>query len=292
MTQRRAEFFLITIAMAWGTSWLFMKMGVDTLTPFNIIFLRFTIAFVIVALVFHRRLKGIDKETAKAAAVSGLIMVGMTATTLVGLETTMASTGGFIMSINAVFVVVIQAVLLRRLPTASIVVAVVLSMAGVFFLTGAKLLDFDAGTWWILLATLLNSVYIIYVGPASKRVDALQLGILQLGFAGAMGFVLSVCTETLAIPDTPNGMIAIVGLSLIGSAYCFVMQPVAQKHTTSERVGIIWSTESLWAAVFAFIFLGERFTPLNYLGAVLTFAAVLIALTDWDKLRKPSKNSP
>lgn len=260
-----------------------MKMGVETLGPFNIIFLRFTIAFVVVGLILHKRLRGIDKETLKAGAISGIIMFSMTATTLIGLQTTMASTGGFVMSVNAVFVVVIQAVLLRRLPALSIIVAVILSMAGVYFLTDAKLLDFDAGTWWILLATLLNSVYIVYVGPASRRVDPLQLGIVQLGFAAVSGLVFSVFTGTLELPATPNGIIAVLGLSFIGSAYCFVMQPVAQKHTTSERVGIIWSTESFFAALFAFILLGERFTPLNVVGAALTFVAVLIALTDWKK---------
>ncbi|MGI6105929.1 MAG: EamA family transporter [Raoultibacter sp.] len=48
MTRRRAELLLISIAIAWGFSWIFMKMGLEGLDPFNIVFLRFAIAFVVV----------------------------------------------------------------------------------------------------------------------------------------------------------------------------------------------------------------------------------------------------
>ena len=67
MSQRKSELVLISIAMAWGLSWLFMKMGIEGLSPLDIVFLRFSVAFIAVAVVFRRRLRGISRSTALCA---------------------------------------------------------------------------------------------------------------------------------------------------------------------------------------------------------------------------------
>lgn len=285
MSQRKSELVLISIAMAWGLSWLFMKMGIEGLSPLDIVFLRFSVAFIAVAVVFRRRLRGISRSTALCACASGAVLFGVCTSVLYGLGTTMASTGGFIISVQVVFVAVFQAVLVRKLPRLGIVIAAALCISGVCFLTDANPLDFDAGSLWILLAASLNAVYIVFVGSVSHRVDSFQLGALQLGVAAFLAGAGTVCFETIVLPATPQQWIAVLGLGLLCSAYCFVMQPVAQQNSTPERAGIIWSSEALFSAVFAFVLLGERFAPLNYLGAALMMSGVAIALTDWDRVR-------
>lgn len=285
VSQRKSELVLISIAMAWGLSWLFMKMGLEGLSPLDIVFLRFSVAFVAIAVVFHRKLRDITLTTALCAAASGTVLFGVCASVLYGLGTTMASTGGFIISVQVVFVAVIQAVLVKKLPRLGIVIAAGLCVAGVCLLTDANPLDFDAGSLWILLAALLNAVYIVFVGAVSDRVDAFQLGALQLGVAALLAGAGAVCFDVIVLPDSLRQWIAVLGLGLLCSAYCFVMQPVAQRNSTPERAGIFWSSEALFSAVFAFALLGERLAPLNCLGAVLVMSGVAIALTDWDRVR-------
>lgn len=285
MSRRKSEFVLISIAMAWGLSWLFMKMGLEGLSPLDIVFLRFSVAFLAVAVLFRRRLRGITRTTALCACASGAVLFGVCTSVLHGLATTMASTGGFLISVQVVFVAVIQAVLVRKLPRLGIVIAAVLCVAGVCLLTDANPLDFDAGSLWILLAAFLNAVYIVFVGSVSHRVDAFQLGALQLGVAALLAGAATACFEMIVLPESPQQWIAVLGLGLLCSAYCFVMQPVAQRNSTPERAGIIWSSEALFSAAFAFALLGERLAPLNCLGAVLMMSGVAVALTDWDRVR-------
>lgn len=285
MSRRKSEFLLLSIAAAWGLSWLFMKMGLEGLSPLGIVFLRFAVAFVAVAAVFHRRLRGVSGTTAACALVSGTVLFGVCTSVLHGLTTTMASTGGFLISVNVVFVALIQAALTRRLPKPSIAMAILLCVAGVFFLTDASLADMDAGSFWILLAAFLNAVYIVFVSRVSPRVDAFHLGALQLGVTALIAGIAALAFDAVALPSTPGGWIAVLGLGLVCSAYCFVMQPVAQKHSTPERAGIIWSSEALFSAVFVFLILGERFSPLNCLGALLVMAGVAAALVDWSGVR-------
>ena len=47
-TQQRADSMLALVAMAWGSSYLLMKIGLDGIPPFCIFAIRFSIAFIAV----------------------------------------------------------------------------------------------------------------------------------------------------------------------------------------------------------------------------------------------------
>lgn len=198
----------------------------------------------------------------------------------------MASTGGSIISVNVVFVALLQALLVKKLPSFSIAFAVISSIGGIYLLTNAQIMDYDSGSSWILLAAFLNAVYIVFVSKVSKHIDTFQLGTLQLGVTATLALIATLVTGPLLLPSSANQWIAVLGLGLVCTAYCFVMQPVAQGYSTPERAGILWSTEALFSAIFVFIFLGERFTPLNYVGAFLVMAAVVVTLADWENIAR------
>ena len=62
-TQIKADLMMVMVTMFWGASYLFMKMGLHSIQEFNLIALRFGIAFLIAVLVFYRRLLKIDGKT-------------------------------------------------------------------------------------------------------------------------------------------------------------------------------------------------------------------------------------
>ncbi len=45
MTQRQANLILTTVSLAWGISYIFMKLGIDGMPPSTIVALRCGIAF-------------------------------------------------------------------------------------------------------------------------------------------------------------------------------------------------------------------------------------------------------
>ena len=53
--QLKADFMMIMVTMFWGSSYLFMKMGLHSIQEFNLIALRFGIAFLLAVLVFYKR---------------------------------------------------------------------------------------------------------------------------------------------------------------------------------------------------------------------------------------------
>ena len=93
-TQQRADSMLALVAMAWGSSYLLMKIGLDGIPPFCIIALRFGIAFIAVSLLFFKKFKKTTKRVMMKGAVLGLFLFGLFAFLMHGLQTTSASNGG------------------------------------------------------------------------------------------------------------------------------------------------------------------------------------------------------
>ena len=52
MSSKRAELLMVSVTLAWGSSYLLMKVGLNGIGPINLIALRFGIAFVFMTLAF------------------------------------------------------------------------------------------------------------------------------------------------------------------------------------------------------------------------------------------------
>ena len=67
----KADSMLALVAMAWGSSYLLMKIGLDGIPPFCIIALRFGIAFIVVSFLFFKKFKKTTKRVMMKGAVLG-----------------------------------------------------------------------------------------------------------------------------------------------------------------------------------------------------------------------------
>ena len=110
-TQQRADSMLALVAMAWGSSYLLMKIGLDGIPPFCIIALRFGIAFIAVSLLFFEKFRKTTKCVMMKGAVLGLFLFGLFAFLMHGLQTTSASNGGFLTSTTDVLVPIFHRVI-------------------------------------------------------------------------------------------------------------------------------------------------------------------------------------
>ena len=62
MSTKKANLILTTCSMAWGTSYIFMKLGIEGLSPLMLMALRTGIAFLILVLIFFKRLLNVNKR--------------------------------------------------------------------------------------------------------------------------------------------------------------------------------------------------------------------------------------
>ncbi|WP_186375408.1 DMT family transporter [Paenibacillus xylanexedens] len=273
---RRADVQMLLATVIWGSSYLFMKSGLASMQELNLIALRFGIAFVAAGLLFHRRLRSVDRGTLLAGGVLGTALFAAFVFITYGVQRTTASQAGFLISLAVIFVPILTTVLRRRLPDKRLGVSIVVAVAGLGLLTLQHEMSLHLGDLLCILAALLYAVYIMIAGKYTPNHDPLTLGIVQLGVAALLGTVATFLFETPQLPDTPESWASILGLGVLCSGLGYILQTFAQRHASPTRTSLIFSLEPLFAAAFAFIFQGESLTLQGYCGAALMLAGVLI----------------
>ncbi|MBW4080812.1 DMT family transporter [Paenibacillus sp. S150] len=282
MKPLKAELMLFVVTMFWGSSYIFMKMGLGTLGEFNLIALRFGLAFILAAILFHKRLGSADARTLKYGALLGFLLLGVFTCITFGLKTTTTSNAGFLVALTVIFVPMLDVLVFRKKVAPPQVFGAVLAIAGIGLLTLNSSLRMQPGDILCILSAVFYAVQILVTGKAVKTCNPLSLGILQLGFAGGFALCLSFLFETPSLPSSLPGWIAILALGIFCSACGFILQPVAQKYTTPTRTGLIFSMEPVFAALFGYWFAGEQLSMQGYAGAAL----VLLGITASELLSK------
>lgn len=284
MTHKKANLLLVSVSMAWGTSYLLMKIGLSRVSPFNLIALRFGIAFLVTFIIFFKKIKSVSIKTIFHSALLGFILFCIFTALLLGLKTTTASSAGFLTGTTVAFVPIIQIFIKHKLPEIKIIICTCIVVIGISFLTLKNEVSVDFGAALCLLCAFFNGLYIVITNYFVQSENTLQLGIFQLGFATLFGSLFSFYFETPKLPNTTNAWIAVLGLALICSAYGFVMQPIAQKYTTPENAGFIFALEPMFSAIFAFLFLHEILHLQEYLGAILILISLFISSMGTEKM--------
>lgn len=275
MKPLKAELMLLVVTLFWGSSYLFMKMGLGTLGEFNLIALRFGLAFILAAVLFHKRLRSIDLRTLKYGALLGFLLLGVFTCITFGLKTTSTSNAGFLVALTVVFVPLIEVLVFKKRVAPPQIFGAVLAISGIGLLTLNASLQIQPGDLLCILSAVFYAVQILVTGKAVKSCDTLNIGILQLGFAGGFALVLSAIFETPVLPSTMPGWIAILALGIFCSACGFILQPIAQKYTTPTRTGLIFSLEPVFAAFFGYWFASEQLSMQGYAGAALVLLGII-----------------
>ena len=96
MTVRQAEMLLAAIIAARATSFMFSKILVGTMAPFNILAVRFLIAAGLLIVLFHRRLLKLDRRTLGCGAAMGGVFFASMALEMHALTGASSSTVSFL----------------------------------------------------------------------------------------------------------------------------------------------------------------------------------------------------
>ena len=287
--QGKANLLMVIVTMFWGLSYTFMVMGLEVLEAYNVVALRCLIAFIIAGLIFLPKMIRVSKKTITYAAIQGVLLFAVFALSLFGLKTTSAGNAGFILSLTVVLVPIFTSFIEKRLPSRAVSFAIVCTMIGITILTLKDSFTFQTGDILIAIAAVCYSIYLILNSKFTKNVESISYGVFQLGFAGLLGALLTLIFETPQIPTTSLGWVAVLGLGIICTAFCFIAQAVVQQYTSPTHTGLIFSLEPIFAAMFAMMFLGEVLTMQLLIGGAFILSGNFVAQIEQ---LKSSKKDP
>ncbi|MDD1723683.1 MAG: DMT family transporter [Methanospirillum sp.] len=278
MNQRSADCILVLIVLIWGSSYLAMKWGMESFGIFTLIGLRFCIAFGIGLLLLWRRLSTIYLHTLVSSAILGLCFFCGFTFLLTGMKTTTTTSAGFLMTTTVLFVPLLQVLLFRRIPNLILILAILLSISGVGLMTLQDGLAIDPGALLCLAGSLCYAVQIVTTKWVLRVENAITIGLLQLGFTGLFALGAVFLFEMPFPAATPASGVIIIYLAIFCTLIGFVLQTVAQEYTSPEHTGLIYTLESVFAALFGYLFLREVLPLQGYIGMILVFAGVIIAV--------------
>ncbi|MGB9809877.1 MAG: EamA family transporter, partial [Caldanaerobacter sp.] len=72
--QLQSDIVLTLVTMIWGSTFIIVKNAIQSLPVYNFLFIRFLLAFFLLAAIFYKKLKKIDKSTLMAASLIGTML--------------------------------------------------------------------------------------------------------------------------------------------------------------------------------------------------------------------------
>lgn len=288
-TERGAEILLILVLVARSTSFVMSKVTMHAMDPFNLLGVRFLLAFLLLCIPFGKRLVKIKKKTLLKGMLVGLAFFCVMTAELFTLRLTASSTSSFLENMAIVFVPIFEAVLLRRLPKASSIIGVVVAIIGIGFLTlGGVGMTFGKGECLGVLSGILYAIAIITTDRLSHNDDSLLIGMVQVGTIGTLGMAASFLFEQPTLPQGQMSWLMIIYLAVVCTGFGFTLQPVAQSRLTAERAGLLTAVNPMSAAVMGSIFLKERLGVTGLIGAVLIISGIIISKDPFHKKAQAS----
>ena len=272
-----AEFLLAGVIVARSTSLLLSKALLTTMSPLNILSVRFCLAFVILCAIFFNRMKRMDLRTLLMGMAIGGAFSAMMAAELFALKHTLASTTSFLENTAIVIVPLMEALLHKRLLCKRALLCAGLTLIGVGALTlRSGRFSFGLGEGLCILSAMLYALAIILTDRLSKKGDPMLIGIAQVGFIGLFTTVASFIFEAPKLPSCASEWLPILGLALVCSCFGFTLQPVAQRRIPSERASQFCALNPLSTAAMSAVLLHEKMGVMGAVGAALILGSIML----------------
>jgi len=273
-----AEIALLSAAAIWGFTFPLVKDALRHVGPLEFLSIRFVIATVVLCAIWPRAAREALHTGRKAGLIAGgLLAIGHVFQN-VGLEHTLSTNAGFITGLYVVFTPLFAAIVLRRRPAPLVVAGVVLTMAGLAFMS----LHFvnghpsvNRGDLLVLACAVAYGAQIVAIAKYAPGMDVRVLLIQQLAVtAVAMSLVMP-----LQPIVAPRGWVvwnALIATAIGSSVFGIGVQTWGQTRVSPTRAAVIFASEAPFAALFAHILAHERLGGRAWIGAALIGVGMVV----------------
>jgi drug/metabolite transporter (DMT)-like permease len=265
---------LVLVTAVWGVTFVQVKDAVAIYPLFAFLALRFAIASATLAVPGGRRLAGLGRRGAAAAAFAGALLAAGYALQTLGLERTSVSSAGFVTGMYVVLTPIIALVLFRIRSGAAAWLGVVVSSIGLALLAGVHG-GSPVGELLVLGGAAVYSLQIVLMERYAPRYDPLGFTLGEM--LAAFAVLLAVAVPQLAVPHGWTVWGALIVTGVFASALGFLVQTWAQQRTSATRTALVFALEPVWAAIFGFALAGDRLGALGWSGCAVIMTGIVLA---------------
>lgn len=282
MTRLRADLLLLLASIIWGTAFVSQKQAFAHVGAFTFVASRFFLSALLVVIPAFRefrRLTVVEKSRVNKYEVVGLCVAITIGAILqqVGLANTSVTNAGFLTGLYVLFVPMFCALIYHEKLSRLLWAAALLSVAGVWLLSGAQWDGFTSGDWLVMLCAVAFAFQVALIGRIMMRVSVpFTLSFLQYASIASVATIGMFLFEQPAWADIHAAMWPILYAGIVSGGIAYTLQVIAQQYAPPSDSAIILGSEAVFAAIAAAILIDERLNAIQYGGCALIIFAILL----------------
>ena len=283
---------LLSVAVIWGYSFTTMKDALDTIPVFELVYVRFLPASLVMFAIFHKRI--IAHFNARNLIVGlgmGALMWGAYGLQTIGLAQTTAGKSAFLTGTYCILVPFASYVLSGEKLTRYNLGAALLCLAGIG-LVALDSVEFNAGDVITLGGAVFFAIQMAVTAKYGRKMDINVITFWMFVGNGVLSLITSLLFETQAPLSvwTPS-FVGVAAFSLGWGCTCvaLLVQNVGLAHVPASTGSLLLSMESPSGVLFSVLLMGEALTSRLLAGFALIFLSIILSETHFDFLRRKSR---
>ena len=287
MTERfRVYLSYILICTIWGSTWLVIKIGLETLTPLMAAGCRFMVASTILfALIMIRGVKiPFGRQERSFYLVVALTSFSIPfALVYWGEQYVPSGLTSIIFAIYPFTVAFFSYLFIPSgKPAAGKISGIVLGFCGIVAIFSNDVHASDARALWgmaaVLVSAILQGYSVIVVKKHGHSIHPFAITFVPMLIGGILLLASSVILEDLSGNRfTTSALLSIMYLGMFGSVATFVSYFWLLKKVEPVLLSLTSFITPIIAVVLGVIFLGEELSPRTFLGAALVLGGIAVA---------------
>ncbi|WP_395062982.1 DMT family transporter [Flavobacterium sp.] len=278
---------LFCVAFFWGTTFLGIRIGIETIPPFLVAGIRNLLSGFIIFfyLLFQRKLEPINPRQLLRASILAFMMIvlanGLTTYSEKYITSGLAS---LISTLSPFFVLVLNLILGNEKLSIKTILGILLGMFGIFLIYQNSLSDllnpeYRQGVFAILIAVLMWSIGTIITKKGSTNSLTMLMSVsVQMIIAGViLTSIQFAITPTISTENwSLRSILAIVYLALFGSVVGYVAYSYLISQLPSTKVSVLSYVNVVVALFLGWLILDEVITSRIIIAASLIIGGVFI----------------
>jgi len=274
----KADLTLIAVAIIWGTGFITQAVAAQ----YHIAYLFNGACFMLAALIlvpFIPRGVKISREQWKWMLIAGAILFVASASQQVGILYTKIANAGFLTSLYTVFTPFLLWATFRERPHRVDVLAVIAASVGAYFLSTAGTFHLQPGDGLEILGAVFWGLHFVVLGKFASKFDSISFASGHFFVGGVLNLLMGLAFEPVSALTALPLIGAILYRASLSIGIGFTLQVWGQRHTPPTDAALILSLEAVFGVIAAWLILGQTLIPIQILGCVIIFVAVLFSQT-------------
>ena len=307
-TKLTATAMLFTTAIIWGFAFVAQVLGSDFVPPFTFNGIRFMLgaaSLIPVYCIFEKEqeLNAVEKRarhkyTALGAVCGGLCLFIASALQQYGATLTRdPGKAGFITGLYTVLTPVFYFLIFRKKTGWNTWLGCILATVGLYLLClrEGEGTMFGVGELVLLIGAFFWAGHILIVDRFIDRVSPLRFSSWQFFVSGALGLLAGVIFEDITLEGVLAAKWAILFCGLLSVGVAYTLQVLAQKRAEPTFAAIVFSTESVFAAIGGLLWnlvtpealhVDQEILPIGYVGCLIIFGGIVLSQLDLTKKKE------